>query len=38
MDGTGEIILRKLARLRRPKTACFLSGVKYRSNTNVTVL
>jgi hypothetical protein len=28
----------KLARLRRPKPACFLSYVKNRPNTNIAVL
>jgi hypothetical protein len=37
MDGIGEHHL-KLARIRRPKAACFLSYMEYRSNTNSNIM
>jgi hypothetical protein len=37
VDGTGEHHL-KLARLRRPKTACFLSNVDCKPKKNVAIL
>jgi hypothetical protein len=33
-----NVILRELARLRRPKAACSLSYVEYRLNANAAVL